>query len=795
MTLRTLLTQTVAILILAASNHTTAHAQSTPAQPLASTTHGKIRGSITEDIHVFKGIPYGASTAGANRFKPPQPPAPWSETRDALEYGDQCPQMPPTGGNESPDDTTPTSEDCLVLNVWTPGLRDGKRRPVMVWLHGGGYVSGSGASPLYDGTRLAKRGDVVIVTLNHRLNVFGHLYLGELGGAEYADSGNVGQLDIVLALQWVRDNIEEFGGDPGRVTVFGESGGGGKVGTLMAMPLAKGLFHRAILQSGFGITAIPSADATKTAEGVLKELKLSRKQIDRLQHVPADELIAALRKVTGGTPLGVGPVLDGRSVPRHPFMPDAPELSADVPVLVGWNKDETTVLFPPPDAFNLDWAGLSRHLTSALPRVDIEKLVARLRQIRPEASPSDLYFTVTTELGMGNNARTLATRKARQGAAPVYLYRLEWETPVDGGKLRAHHGLDIPLMFDNVGKSPGLRSSKEAQRVADAMSEAWLNFAWAGNPNGPGLSYWPAFDPETQPTMVFDVVSRAVSDPIREVRLLLENPPMIQLTSEELARQPQTRKAKGDQQRHYYFKAAKQEMPYRLYVPSSYDPKKPSPLVVALHGYGGNQDYFFRLVPNLKELCEQYGFIFVAPMGYSIGGWYGAPLSIPGNYPRSTDGSRPRNASPPAPIPEKSPEEALRERELSEQDVLNVLDLVRKEYNVDPKRIYLMGHSMGGMGTYFLGQKHAHIWAAIAPMSAAMAGVDYAWPRLKDVPVHISVGSTETRTVATSKEQIETLKQMGMTAAYLEVPGGTHVSMVAPAVPDIFEFFSRYSKK
>jgi predicted peptidase len=270
------------------------------------------------------------------------------------------------------------------------------------------------------------------------------------------------------------------------------------------------------------------------------------------------------------------------------------------------------------------------------------------------------------------------------------------------------------------------------------------------------------------------------------------------ISSAELAGQPQTNGAKGDQQRHYRFAAAGQEMPYRLYVPQSYDPRKASPVIVALHGYGGNQDYFFVAVPNLQELCERYGFMFVAPMGYSIGGWYGAPLSIPGNYPRSTDTSRAAEAPPPPPPPRvasKPAAEERRERDFSEQDVLNVLDLVRKEFNVDPKRIYLMGHSMGGMGTYFLGQKHAHIWAAIAPMSSAMAGVDYSWPRLKDVPVHISVGSTETRTVATSKEQIATLQQMGMTAVYLEVPGGTHGSMIAPAVPDIFEFFSKYSKK
>jgi predicted peptidase len=265
--------------------------------------------------------------------------------------------------------------------------------------------------------------------------------------------------------------------------------------------------------------------------------------------------------------------------------------------------------------------------------------------------------------------------------------------------------------------------------------------------------------------------------------------------SEALAKQPQSKGAKGDQQRHYYFEAAGQHMPYRLYVPKSYDPKKPSPLVVALHGYGGNQDYFFALVPNLKELCEQYGFIFVAPMGYSVGGWYGAPLSIPGNYARSAESNRPQNAPPPPPMVQKSTEEQQRERDLSELDVMNVLGIVRGEFNIDSKRVYLMGHSMGGMGTYFLGQKHASTWAAIAPMSAAMKGVDYSWPRLKDVPVHISAGSTETQTVATGKEQIATLTQMGIPSSYLEVPDGTHMSMIAPAVPEIFKFFAAHAKK
>ena len=262
-------------------------------------------------------------------------------------------------------------------------------------------------------------------------------------------------------------------------------------------------------------------------------------------------------------------------------------------------------------------------------------------------------------------------------------------------------------------------------------------------------------------------------------------PPM---ASAELAKQPQTKGAKGDQERHYYFEEAKQEMPYHLIVPQKYDGKTKMPLVVALHGYGGNQGYFSALVKDLPELCEQYGFIFVAPMGYSIGGWYGAPLSIPGNQPRSGKESSRR-------LRRRLPQRPNHERDLSEADVMNVLDLVSKEYKVDSQRVYLMGHSMGGFGTYYLGQKYASKWAAIAPMSGTMANADYHLDRLAKVPILVSVGSTETATAENAKAQIETMKKMGMTTAYVEIEGGTHMSMIPPTVPQIFAFFATQKKK
>jgi para-nitrobenzyl esterase len=494
------------------------------ASPVASTRTGKVRGTVSEGILVFRGIPYGAPPTGPLRFMPPVPPARWTGVRDALEYGDQCPQAPPppTAAWSSWARKTGESEDCLVLNVWTPGLRGPAKRPVMVWFHGGGYSVFNGSAPVYDGERFCRKGDVVLVTLNHRLNAFGYLYLGELE-EKFADSGNAGQLDLVLALEWVRDNIEEFGGDPTNVTIFGESGGGGKVSAILATPAAKGLFHRAAIQSGPGLRGMSREAATKTTKQILAALELEPNQVGQLQQLPASKLVEAVKAVLGGSPMGFGPVVDNRTLPRDPFTPDAPAVSAEVPIVVGYNKDETTVLFPPPGVFSLDWASLPQRLTPLL-GAKTDPVIRLCRQLYPEASPSDLYFQITTEAGMGRGSITLAERKSEQAKAPAFLYRLEWQTPVEDGRLRSPHSLDLPMVFDNVAKSDSIIGSgaAEAQRVADSMSSAWLAFAHTGKPDAKGLPHWPAYDTKTRSTMIFNVRTEVVNDPTSELRKSLE---------------------------------------------------------------------------------------------------------------------------------------------------------------------------------------------------------------------------------------------------------------------------------
>lgn len=501
----------------------------TSGAPIAATKAGKVKGFIDDGIKVFLGVRYGADTA-TTRFAAPKPPRPWTGVRDALKHGAQAPQ--PVGGSgeggglfKSWGPTKPTmSEDCLFLNVWTPALKDGKKRPVMLWFHGGGFAAGSGASTAYEGTRLCQRGDVVVVTVNHRLNLFGHLYLAQYG-EQFADSGNAGILDLVLAMQWVADNAAEFGGDPDNVTIFGESGGGAKVSTLMAMDAAKGLFHRAAVQSGAWLTVSPAANASAASAKVVEKLGLTPETIDQIRAMPIEKIQAA----AAGSMAGSGPVVDGRNLARHPFTPDAPAQSKDVPLLIGLNRTESTLLIGSrdPSLFDLSWEALPGKLNFMLPGLDTPAIIAEYRRLHPKHSPSDVFFAATTDSRFLRGHVLEAERQAALGGAPVYFYVLEWETPVDGGKWRSPHALEIGFVFDNVAKSESMSGvGPDQQRIADLMSEAWLAFARTGNPNNRLLPAWPAYDAAKRASLVFDLTPTVVEDWHGAERALFSKLPM-----------------------------------------------------------------------------------------------------------------------------------------------------------------------------------------------------------------------------------------------------------------------------
>jgi len=509
----------------------------TAVTPPVKTTNGPVVGLVYDGIQTFKGLRYGAAPIGPMRFAAPKKPEAWTVPADGSHYGNASMQLR-SGGSavaypgdvglaleqvySTPDDVQRQNEDCLFLNVWTPAL-DNKARPVMVWFHGGGFNYGSGSWPAYDGHNLAARHDVVVVTVNHRLNAFGYLYLGDLGGDP--DSGNAGQLDLIASLEWVRDNIATFGGNPSNVTIFGQSGGGAKVSTLQAMPAAKGLFHRAIIESGPGLRGAPKDAATGTTKAVMAKLGVS--DVKALASVPSQVLVDAASGLQAPGGMGIlrfAPVVDGINLPSHPFDPVAPAQSADIPVMIGCTKDEQTLYnvgFP--WWGKIDEAGAIALLKqNPLIASRTDALWALAKKSFPSDNPSYLYTDITSKTFAFTGSVTLAERKAAQRAAPVFMYIWDYGAAAAGGILRAPHTMEIGFAFDNIDKGPILYGNAPALKpLATKASDAWVAFARSGDPNTKGLPHWPAYDATTRATMIFDEKSRIENDPYAEFRKLL----------------------------------------------------------------------------------------------------------------------------------------------------------------------------------------------------------------------------------------------------------------------------------
>lgn len=490
-----------------------------------NTTTGPLRGALENEVTAFKGIPYGASTAGPRRFLPPAKPEPWTGVREALALGPQAPQVKgplPEFFRSIDSNEGGFGEDCLNLHVWTPAA-DGARRPVMVWLHGGGFVVSSANWPIYNGANLARHG-VVVVTVNHRLNLFGFLHLADMGVEKYAGAANVGMLDIVAALEWVRDNIAAFGGDPANVTVFGESGGAAKVSTLLGFAPARGLFHRAIVQSGAALTAIPREQAARDAAAFLAKLGVRKTELDRLQELPVETLQQAAAAVPG---LAAGPSIDGRALPDHVFTPKASEIGAGVPLLIGTTATEVTGLLPEVTRAEMEEAEFLAAVKQALPKATPAALQHVIEAYKSEGRVlREAAYFLQSDAGFRRDILTQMERKAEQsaaGGAPVYAYYLTWPTPVADGKFLSPHTLDIPFVFDNLDLARDMvGDGPEQNRLRNRMVGAWVAFARSGMPAHNDLPEWTPFDLNTRATMVFDDDCRLVSDPRKEQRLAVE---------------------------------------------------------------------------------------------------------------------------------------------------------------------------------------------------------------------------------------------------------------------------------
>ena len=503
----------------------------TPPDAVVETRAGKLRGCVRDGVYTFKGVPYGADTAGAARWLPPKPVAPWTGVKTALAYGPVCPQAVRSGWKSDEtafiydwDDGFP-GEDCLRLNIWSAGL-SGRPRPVFFWIHGGGYEAGSSQElPAYHGERLARRGDLVFVSVNHRLGPFGYLDLSAVGGERYGLSGNAGMLDLVAALEWVQGNIAAFGGDPKNVTIGGQSGGGGKVSTLMAMPAAGGLFHKAIAESGSQLAVAEPDQTHRLAAEVVRQAggleKLSGLGATQLVDVGAAAVKAMPKPSAASLSLGWGPVHDGKAIPAQTWTPAAPGQSAAIPMIIGTNLNELS-----PSLSNAALEAMSEAQgKAAAERQGGQPASAwdAYRAADPAAKPVEILSRLISARFRGL-AVTQAQRKAAQGAAPAFLYRFDYnpKTVLDG-RVRAFHCAEMAYAYDNVDRCLNATGgTAEARALSAKMADAWIAFMHTGDPNHPGLPHWPAVSRTATPNMLFDVACRVVDDPDRAERAALK---------------------------------------------------------------------------------------------------------------------------------------------------------------------------------------------------------------------------------------------------------------------------------
>ena len=493
--------------------------------PVVDTANGKLRGVWTSGVATFKGVHYAASTAGLNRFMPPQPVEKWAGVKDALTMSEVAPQVP--GGRTSGYgdlivfDRQPSGigEDCLSVNIWTPSLEQNARKPVIMVIHGGGYYGGSGNSFGMDGDAMTRFSDCVVVAVNHRLGAMGFANLEDFGGSDFASSGTVGMQDLVAALAWIQENIAAFGGDPDRVLVYGQSGGGAKTSNLLAMPSAKGLMHRAGVMSGSSLALQSKDDAARTADAYLRVLGLNKGEVHKLRQLPLTTLIAAQAgmeadmRARGEAPRTFGPCVDGLAIPHQTWTPDAPEESADVPMVISTALDERTYRMRNFDMTDAELLEFARERAGE----QAEEAVALYKEDDPDARPFHLAARMDTDTGFRRSAFTMAERKAAQGGAPVWTYLWTWPSPAYEGRYGAVHGIDVGLALHSVrGGLTG--ASAESVAMADRLAGTWAAFAATGNPNNEYVPDWPEYTQSDRATMIFDNEMKVVEDPRADIR-------------------------------------------------------------------------------------------------------------------------------------------------------------------------------------------------------------------------------------------------------------------------------------